>query len=312
MRLAAGLVACLWTSAVLGQTAGEPAPPPLTAAEEPTPPPAEAPAAPAPAETPPSSEPERDRTFVKNAGMSAAALGGGLVIGGIAGAIAGGVVGVMFGASFGPFVIIAVPLFAVVFGAGGLIIGALGGGGLGFLGSLFLIAPPPQEREAPANVLTVAPVGLLARRLSLEYERRLSPHYTVFAAPLFEADTTSSSYWRGGTGFSLTAGVRGYLWGQAPRGAFIGVEAHGGSGRFTHYFAPPGAVVDGTPFVTTRDVFTGAGVTFGHTWLIANHVPISFGLGAVYQVSFASAPEVGERVFHEFVPTVRLNVGAAL
>lgn len=313
MRLTVcGVVALLAVLTSFPAGAQEPSLPPLPVDPEPatSPSPVEAPASAPSVEAPaqeasspaqeattpaaeadavPDAATQEDERRFRHGALQAGATTTGMLVGGVTlalgGAVALAVLTVAFGIpAFGIYAIVMVPFLLAV----GLPVVAMAGGllgaGLGFL-AVPLFYPPydaPGVLRLPRNVLTLSPLHLLRGHFSLEYERALSDHFTLFVAPFFDrgldAVTQIGDDARPYVG--LTAGLRWFVWGQAPRGAYLSPEVLVGDG-------------EGGSRAT-------AALVLGHQWLIFRHAALNVGLGGGYD-------------FIKAVPTLvlRTNLGAA-
>lgn len=155
-----------------------------------------------------------------------------------------------------------------------------------------------RERDLPANDITLEPLALVfTRTITLEYERVLSPTFSLFVTPAFTFDSVSdddldASFLAVGGGL----GARAYLLDDAPTGLFVSV-----------FFQVAWATAE-------RDGQDSEGIGFavagqlGYAWVLGRIVVVSVGLGAAwYDMSLAlPTGDVGVSGLH---PAARAAIG---
>ncbi|MDQ3266259.1 MAG: hypothetical protein M3Y59_21865 [Myxococcota bacterium] len=135
--------------------------------------------------------------------------------------------------------------------------------------------------EDRLNVLTVGPILFAFGFYGLEYERVLTDLFSVFVVPQWLNATAAS-------GFEVTGGARVYLFGEAPRGLYVGAYAVGGVGA-----AGPGF---------------GLGGELGFQWLLGDRVALALGYGHGWRAVQGYLTHQG--VFPQ-VNRVRVQLGVA-
>lgn len=258
--------------------------------------------------------------------LTGAALAG--VIGAVVGGIGGGIAGVVLSfAWLGPYAIVGLVILPVL----GLAAGAVVVGGLTLIiaGSLFtLVAPPtaqqtlgaPQSEEdtgpeggpksgplsakasqpmLPRNTLNTSPVAAAFGFFSVEYERVVAPHWSLFAAPV--VGTTSTFSFEPGARDSeyeleVNMGARAFVTPSAPVGFFIQPQIHVG---YFHFAADP-----------TVHLQTGFGAQVGASWLLWNWLDVSLGAGAAGVASMQPGV-ANSSVTWGWIPLLRGNLGVA-
>lgn len=137
------------------------------------------------------------------------------------------------------------------------------------------------RRAVPPNVIRVDLGGLLSGELVIEYERALTPSFSVTAAArarLFggfdgEVLNYDTHYPRTELGLAALVGVRVYTMGYAPQGFFVGLSV--GGGWFKMDYTRSGSFgareYDLSRFIVSLDL--------GYQWVIRQGLSISIGAG---------------------------------
>ena len=136
-------------------------------------------------------------------------------------------------------------------------------------------SPPPRPWIAPKHMIDLNPAALLNGELSLEYEGALGSHVSLLLGPdavLYRgvgSPLPPDAVARGG---SLKIGLHIFPWGNALNGFWIGPEL---IGVYAGVSSPEGkgSVVG----------FEADG-SLGYTFIVADHLGISLGLGAGYRI----------------------------
>ena len=160
----------------------------------------------------------------------------------------------------------------------------------------------------PVNTVTISPLPLVFNReLDLEYERAVSDDFSLYAGPslVLGTSTRNSSYLAGG----VTVGAR-FFPGQAPRGFFIGAF---GTGLYASA-STAASTSSGGPSVSGTGVAYEAGGMLGYTFILADRLDLSLGLGAAYAHEQITVSESGNSATvgsNGVIPVLCLAVGVA-
>ena len=155
------------------------------------------------------------------------------------------------------------------------------------------------EPAGPRNTITVNPLGLALGTFNVEYERAVSSSMSWFIGPqYFSYSSDSVLEDESVSSVGLSGGVRLFVSGTAPEGWFLSPNLS------LAYAVAEGGDVEGTA------VGYSVGFIGGYTWLIADVVDISLGLGAQY-ISAEVEVEGEEIGFAGVLPSGRLAVGVA-
>jgi hypothetical protein len=130
---------------------------------------------------------------------------------------------------------------------------------------------PPQEIRR--NVISTNPVRYAILHFQLEYERVVADRFTLFVAPIYFHHATwypfAPSHDRTADGFGVDFGAR-YVFGEAPRGAFVGPILSAYRTRVQRSNAE-----------TLSGYVLSPGVQGGYTWLV-DWLLLSAGVGLSY------------------------------
>lgn len=158
---------------------------------------------------------------------------------------------------------------------------------------------PEDGPRGPRNTLSLNPLSLIFGVLSLEYERALSEHLSVYVSPsvylaygALESEFETTGYGSGG-------GVRAFPVGAAPSGFYLAV---GGEGAYAEAKGASGSA---------RGFGYEVGAQLGYTWLIADVIDISLGAGVKYadlRVDTNDGRTYGDQ---GVLPSLRLAMGMA-
>ncbi len=122
---------------------------------------------------------------------------------------------------------------------------------------------PPEVNQ----VLATNPLTLIAKWVTVEFERKIAPAVTVGGSASFLADLDQSN---------AAALVRWYPQQKALEGFYLGARA--GAYRFkttTYQFQPSARATSRE----RHDVLPGAGVELGYNWLLGPRHNVSVGVG---------------------------------
>lgn len=158
------------------------------------------------------------------------------------------------------------------------------------------------ESAGPLNTVTIDPIDIaLGGWLGVEYERAVLDYLSVYGGPSINFGITADE---GQSLFGIAGGLgtRLFPFGDAPEGFFIGPDLS------LAYVSGDEGGIEASSF--------GWAVTgiIGYTFLIADMVDLSLGLGAGYGDFEATGSSDGVEVtigYAGFIPTARLAVGAA-
>ncbi|MCB9732915.1 MAG: hypothetical protein H6745_09915 [Deltaproteobacteria bacterium] len=163
---------------------------------------------------------------------------------------------------------------------------------------LVATASSAGARELPENAITLEPLALVfTRTIVVEYERVLSPTFSLFIAPSFtfdsvDTDDLTASFLAVGGGL----GARAYLLDDAPTGLFV-------SAMFQVAWATAerdGAKSDGVGFAVAGHL--------GYAWVLGGVVAVSVGLGAAWYDMSLTLPD-GDVGVSGLYPAARAAIG---
>lgn len=163
------------------------------------------------------------------------------------------------------------------------------------------------HQQISANLIGTA--ATLGHLVNLEYERVLTDHWTLFAAPelLIAGATALDPYGTNSTAAFVffTAGARWYPRGPAPAGLFWGAHVHMMSGFAS--LNVPGAVVFSGGFGGF-----GLGVEVGYSWTFWHSLYLSLGAGVGVDYTIATYVGATEPTQGALpLPSARANIGWA-
>jgi hypothetical protein len=158
---------------------------------------------------------------------------------------------------------------------------------------LLALAGPARadDGERPRNTVTANPVRFALLHFQIDYERAVTPGWSLFASPIVFHHATWYPFARApemtASGFGVDLGSRYFMVGAAPAGAFVcpmlsiyrGEVRRAGAATLDGYVVSPG-------------------VQGGYTHLVGGRWVLSGGGGVSYGFATAEAPDGSARAEH--------------